>query len=298
LKIKLRDFSGLSISLFEKAREDSMTWTETTRRQYDRSRLRYASDCRDAERELTAPLLSNANRAGRPLVHKMRDLWNAVQSMSASGCQWPALPKDFPHFSTVQYHFYKRTSSGILAMINEYFVAASRIVDGCKEAPTAAIIDSQSIRTTESGGPRSYDAGKKVKGRKRHIVTDTQGNMPDMQVHKAGIQDRDGAPNLVESARDSFPALKTPLADDAYKGPKPATAIAHIREPAIRIVRKPDPGCGFVLLPQRWIVERTFAWFNRCRRLARDWKASIASSQAWLLITSIRRMNRHVARKY
>lgn len=273
-----------------------MAWTEITRCKHDRSELRYASDCKDAEWEIVAPFLQSASKVGRPRIHGLRTLWDAVQYIAATGCQWRLLPKDFPPFTTVQHHFYDWRNSGLIVVINEALVAASRIIEGRTETPTAAIIDSQSVKTTESGGPRGYDAGKKIKGRKRHIATDTRGNMLDGYVHTADIQDRDGAPALIERLREDHPTLTKIFADGGYAGEKLQSAIEHIEGLAIEIVKRSDTAKGFVLLPKRWIVERTFAWLGRCRRLAKDFEASIASSEAWLFIASIRRMTRAFAR--
>ena len=152
------------------------------------------------------------------------------------------------------------------------------------------------MKTTESGGPRGYDAGKKIKGRKRHIVTDTQGNMLAGIVHDASIQDRDGAPSVIASACESFPTLVHLFADGGYAGEKLQSAMEKTDGPIIEIVKRPDGVKGFVVIARRWVVERTFAWFGRCRCLAKDWEASIASSEAWLLIASIRRTARFIAR--
>ena len=158
------------------------------------------------------------------------------------------------------------------------------------------MIDSQSVKTTEAGGLRGFDAGKKIMGRKRHILTDTIGLPLGMIVHPADVQDRDGAPDLLASVRSLYPWLNHIFADGGYAGDKLKDAIKHLGDLTIEIVKRSDAAQGFVLLPRRWVVERTFAWLNRNRRLAKDVEATIESSVTWLYIASVKLMSRRLAR--
>lgn len=151
------------------------------------------------------------------------------------------------------------------------------------------------VKITEAGGPRGYDAGKTIKGRKRHVVTDTLGNMLEGVVHSADVQDRDGAPGLIKRSWDAYPTRIKLHADGGYAGQKLEAAVAHIHRLTIEIIRRSDL-VGFVILPRRGVVERTVAWLNRCRRLAKDWETSITSSEAWMVVSSIRRMIRRIAK--
>ena len=205
--------------------------------------------------------------------------------------------KDLPPSTTVQYYFYRLRDSGSLDLINEALVVALRLLEGRKAGPTAGIIDSQSVKTCESGGISGFDAGKKIKGLKCHIVTDTPSNQLYGYTHAADIQDRDGAPAVIAAACDSFSTLKCIFADGGYAGNKLELAILNMDGPSIEIVKRPDRAQGFVVIARRWAVERTFAGLGRCRRLANDWETSFQSSDAWLTIAAIRRQTRNVARQ-
>ena len=273
-----------------------MPWTETARREYRRDNTRYASDLTDKEWNLIAPFMPAPRRIGRPRTTDLRDVPDAVLYIASTGVQWRMLPKDFPPTSTVQRCFHDWRDSGLWQTIRFSLAMATREPEGREAQPTAGVIDSQSVKTTESGGIRGFDAGRKINGRKRHAVVDTIGLLFGLVVHTADIQDRDGAPMVLKSIRHACPWMRHICADGGYAGPKPRGALDRTGGWTIGVVKCSDTAKGFEVLPRRWVVERTFAWLGRCRRLAKDREQSIASSEAWINIAHIRLTTRRLAR--
>jgi putative transposase len=273
-----------------------MPWTKTTRKQYRRDGLRYASDLTDAEWKLIARLLPKSRRVGRPREVDLRVVLNAILYLLATGCQWRALPKDFPPFTTVQYYFYHWRDTQLWRRINRALLVRARRAVGRKPTPSAGVIDSQTVKTTESGGPRGFDPAKRMKGRKRHLVTDTEGWLLAVQVHPADIQDNHGAVPLLKAVRRAFRRLRHLFADRVYRGPKLLNAISEVGRWTIEIVTRTQSFGTFTPEKRRWVIERTFAWLGRNRRLAKDFEKTIASAEAWIMIASIRLLSRRLAR--
>jgi len=275
-------------------------WTEDNRKYYDRKGLRYPSDMTDAEWALIAPLIPPEKRHGRHREVDIREVVNAIFYVLSTGCQWRALPKDLPPRSTVHEYFKLWEWDGTLERIHFALFVRVRELAGKEASPTAAIIDSQSVKSAERGGaeldPIGYDAGKKVKGIKRHVVVDTLGMLLIGQVQPASVQDRDGALPVLTEARRLFPFIEKIFADGGYQGAATAAAVAQMGAWDLEIVKRSDTAKGFVVLPKRWIVERTLAWIGRCRRLSKHIENLARSALAFLRLAMIRLMMRRIAR--
>lgn len=270
-----------------------MAWTAATRGDYVRASGSYASDVTDREWALIAPLLPAAREGGRPRTTCLRRVVNAIFYLLQAGCQWRMLPRDFPPRSTVYGYFRAWIEAGVWSHLHDVLYRRTRELEGREESPTAAIIDSQSVKTGANARDTvGFDAGKRVKGRKRHLLTDTLGLMLRIEVHSAGVQDRDGAALVFDRITRRFPFLERFFADAGYQGPRVAAAAPR----PVEIIKRTD--AGFVVQPKRWVVERTFAWASINRRLARDFEGAAATARAFFQIAMIKLMARRIARHH
>jgi len=267
-------------------------WTPDTRLEHDRDGLRYPSDVTGEEWQLLAPLLPPPARTGRHRSWQMREVINAIFFVLRGGIPWRMLPEHFPPHQTAYRWFMRFRDDGTWESLNHQLVMLDRERVGREASPSAAVIDTQSAKTTEAGGPRGYDAGKKINGRKRHALVDTDGRALEIQVHPASVQDRDGAPAVLKASQARFPFVQKVFADGIYAGQKVALATSIV----VEIVRKLPDQIGFQVLPRRWVVERFFAWISRNRRLAKDFEATIASATAFLYAACVMLLTRRLAR--
>ena len=273
-------------------------WKPEHRLLANRSGLRYPSDLSDAEWELVTPLIPPARRGGRRRSVDVREVLNAVFYVLSTGCQWKAMPKDLPPKSTTYFYFTLWDWDGTLERIHDALYIAVRERAGREASPTVAIIDPQTSKAAQKGALHSTRRALMLarrSGRKRHILVDTLGFLLGVSVHAADVQDRDGAHDLLRRTRRRFPFVERIFADGGYQGPKMAKSVAATGSWKIEIVKRSDLH-RFVVLPKRWIVERTFAWISRNRRLMRDFERYTRTVAAFVRLAMIRIMLRRLTR--
>ena len=285
---------------------------------------RYPSDLSDGEWPLLQPLLPPPKRRGRPRLHSPREILNAVFYVLKTGRQWRMLPREFPPWKTVFHYFWAWRIDGTWERMNRVMRRRLREHLGRDPEPSAGIVDSQSAKTTGVGGEqRGFDGGKKVRGRKRHILADTEGLVVEARVHSAKVPDQDGIKRLLEPARDRLPRLSYLWVDAGYRGRGREWAEEALGAEVEVVNRSPKPPPEKVLriwarewfkeghemdlsklpkrpafekLPRRWVAERTFAWISHRRRMGKDYERLCSTSEAFVYAAMTRLMVRRLAR--